>query len=104
MAISVVNVRHNDGFLPDIITVDPMLLPSSGNPFKCHEEILSMQPMIPPKRFDIFPPDWRMLRKFRWVLQIFLETVTCQVIVTNVLNPSNQGILPLGTMSLGTAY
>ena len=31
-----------------------MLLPS-GNPFKCHEEVLSLQPMIPPKRFDIFP-------------------------------------------------
>ena len=28
----------------------------SGNPNKCHEEILSSQPMIPPKRFDIPPP------------------------------------------------
>ena len=27
-----------------------------GNPFKCHEEVLYLQPMIPPKRFDIFPP------------------------------------------------
>ena len=44
-----------------IHTVDPMLLPS-GNPFKCHEEVLYLQPMIPPKRFDIFPPDWGMLR------------------------------------------
>ena len=40
---------------PRLNTVDPMLLPS-GNPFKCHEEVLSSQPMIPPKRFDIFPP------------------------------------------------
>ena len=32
-----------------------MLLPS-GNPFKCHEEVLFLQPMIPPKRFDIFSP------------------------------------------------
>ena len=32
-----------------------MLLPSA-NPFKCHEEVLYLQPMIPPKRFDIFPP------------------------------------------------
>ena len=31
-----------------------MLLPS-GNPFKCHEEVLYVQPMIPPNRFDIFP-------------------------------------------------
>ena len=35
--------------------------------------VLSLQPMIPPKRFDIFPPDWGMLRRSRHVL-IFLET------------------------------
>ena len=50
------------GFSPTYNTVDPMLLPS-GNPFECHEEVLSLQPMIPPKRFDIFPPDWEMLRR-----------------------------------------
>ena len=32
-----------------------MLLPS-GNPFKCHEEVLSLQPMISPKHFDIVFP------------------------------------------------
>ena len=32
-----------------------MLFPS-GKPFKCHEEILYLQPLIPPKRFDIFSP------------------------------------------------
>ena len=32
-----------------------MLFPS-GNPFKCHEEVLYLQPLIPPKRFDIFSP------------------------------------------------
>ena len=32
-----------------------MLLPS-GNPFKCHKEVLYFQLLIPPKRFDIFPP------------------------------------------------
>ena len=30
-----------------------MLFPS-GNPFKCHEEVLYLQPSISPKRFDIF--------------------------------------------------
>ena len=50
------------GVSPRHYTVDPMLLPS-GNPFKCHEEVLYLQPMIPPKRFDIFPPDWGMLRR-----------------------------------------
>ena len=50
-----VSVQYNRGLLPDIILfVDPRLLPP-GNPFKCHEEVLSLQPMIPPKRFDIFP-------------------------------------------------
>ena len=32
-----------------------MLFPS-GNPFKCHEEVLYLQPLIPPKRFDTPPP------------------------------------------------
>ena len=54
MAINV-NVQHNGVFLPGIIlTVDPMPLPS-GNPFKCHKDVLYLQPMIPPKRFDILP-------------------------------------------------
>ena len=37
-----VSVQCNGGFLPDIrvYTVDPILLPS-GNPIKCHEEVLS---------------------------------------------------------------
>ena len=26
----------------------------SGNSFKCHEEVLYLQPMIPPKRVDVF--------------------------------------------------
>ena len=52
-----------------------MLLPA-GNPIKCHKEVLSLQPMIPPtKRFDPPPPplDWGMLRRSRCV-QILLET------------------------------
>ena len=33
---------------------------------KCHEEVLHLQLiMIPPKCFDIFPPDWGMLRRSR---------------------------------------
>ena len=56
-----------------IHTVDPMLLPS-GNSFKCHEEVLYLQPMIPPKRFDISLPDWGMLRMSRCV-QIFFQTL-----------------------------
>ena len=40
---------------PQHYIVDPMLS-ASGNLFKCHEEVLYLQPLIPPKRFDIFPP------------------------------------------------
>ena len=54
MAINV-NVQYNGGLLPDMILFDPLLFPS-GNPFKCHEEVLYLQPLIPPKRFDIFSP------------------------------------------------
>ena len=54
MAIDV-SVPHNGGFLPGINTVDPVLLPS-GKPSKCHGVALYLQPMIPPKRFDIFFP------------------------------------------------
>ena len=31
------------------------MLQPSGNPFKCHE-VLYLQPIVPPKRFDIFFP------------------------------------------------
>ena len=47
---------------PRHYTVDPMLFPS-GNPFICHEEVLYLQPLIPPKRFDIFLPSLGMLRR-----------------------------------------
>ena len=46
-----------------LTTRQPMVELPLGNSFKCHEEVLSLQPMIPPKRFDIFPPDWGMLRR-----------------------------------------
>ena len=48
MAINV-SVQYNGGLLPDIILL------TQGNPIKCPEEVLSLQSMIPPKRFDIFP-------------------------------------------------
>ena len=39
------------------VSTYPILLPPLGNPVKCHEEVFSLQPMIPPtKRFDIFSP------------------------------------------------
>ena len=32
------------------------MLPPLGNPIKCHEEVMPLQPMIPPKSFDPPPP------------------------------------------------
>ena len=69
---------------PRHYTVDPMLLPS-GNPFKCHEEVLYLQSMIPPKRFDIFSPDWGMLRRSRCVHIFFETSLTRQCLERRVL-------------------
>ena len=59
------------GFSPTLYCVDLIMLLPSGNPFKCHEEVLYFQLLIPPKRFDIFPPDWGTLRRSRCI-QILL--------------------------------
>ena len=56
------------------------MLPPSGNPFKCHEEVLYLQPMIPPKRFDNFHPDWGMLRRSRCVQFFSLKTIPALLI------------------------
>ena len=53
MAINV-SVQCNGGLLADIILLTKCYYHRSGNPFKCHEEVLCLQSMIPPKRFDIF--------------------------------------------------
>ena len=52
MPINNVNVQYNGGLLPDIILLTQCYFPW-GTRFKCHEDVLSLQPMIPP---DIFPP------------------------------------------------
>ena len=54
MAINV-SVQYNGGFLPDIILLT-QYYDHWGNLIICHEEVSSLQPMIPPKRSDIFPP------------------------------------------------
>ena len=45
MAINVVSVGYNGGLRPYIILLTPSMLLPSGNPFKCLEEVLSLQPM-----------------------------------------------------------
>ena len=51
-----VSGQYNGGFLPDMTLLTQCYYVPSGNPFKCHEEILPLQSMIPPKRFDIHSP------------------------------------------------
>ena len=59
MAINV-SVQYNGGLLPDIILLTQCYYHRGTNPFKCHEDVLSLQPLIPPnnKRFDVSPPVW----------------------------------------------
>ena len=70
MAINVISLQHNGGFLPGTKLFTQCYYPW-WNPFKCHEEVLYLQPKIPHKRFDMFSPDWGMLRRSRSV-RIFL--------------------------------
>ena len=51
MAINV-NVQYNGGLLPDILLLTQCYLHRGT----CHEEVLYLQPLISPKRFDIFSP------------------------------------------------
>ena len=66
-----------------------MLLPS-GNSFKCHEEVLYLQPMIPPTtRFEFFPLTGGCsegLDAFRFFFkQTHTHTRTQLTIVTNII-------------------
>ena len=56
MAINVSVQQYNGGILPDIILLTQCYYHTQGNPFKCHEKVLYLQSMIPPKRFDSFSP------------------------------------------------
>ena len=64
------SVQYNGGLLTDIILLTQCYY-QSPNPFKCHEDVLFLPPMILRTRFDIFPPVWDMLRRSRCV-HIFL--------------------------------
>ena len=81
MAINNISVQYNGGFLPGMkLFVDSMLLPS-GNLFKCHEEVLYLQSMIPSKRFGIFPPDWGMLRRSIDTFRFFFKHCSHEFVV-----------------------
>ena len=53
MEINVVSVQYNGGLLPDIILSTRCSY--IEEPFRYHEEVLSLQPMFPPKPLDTLP-------------------------------------------------
>ena len=71
MAMNNVSVQYNGGFLPDIILLTQCYSHRGTRLNAIKRFCIYLQPMIPPKRFDIFPPDWGMLRRSRCV-QIFI--------------------------------
>ena len=50
-----VSVQYNEGLLPDIILL--IRCGYIGEPFRYHEEVLSLQAMFPPKPLDTFSPE-----------------------------------------------
>ena len=68
MAIDV-SVQYNGGLLPDNILLIQCYY-HRGTRLNVMKRFC-LQSIITPKRFDIFPPDWGMLRRSRRV-QIFL--------------------------------
>ena len=71
MAINV-RVQYNGGLLPDIILLTQCYCRHRGTRLNAMKRfcICSLS-LIPPKHFDIFSPDWGMLKRSRCVL-IFL--------------------------------
>ena len=63
--------KYNGGLFPDIIPLTQCYYHHRGTRLNAMKRFLSLQPMIPPKLFAIFPSDWGMLRRSRCV-QILL--------------------------------
>ena len=67
-----VSVQYNGGLLTDIVLLIQCCYHRGTHLNAMERFCLSLQPLIPPKRFDIFPPDWGVLRRSRCV-HIFLK-------------------------------
>ena len=65
MAINV-SVQYNGGLLSDSILLTQCYY-RRGTRLNATKRFCNLQLMIPPKRFDIFPLDWGMLRRSRRV-------------------------------------
>ena len=81
MAINV-SVQYIGGLLPDIIVVTQCYY-DRGTRLKPMKRFCICSLFLP-KPFDIFPPDWGMLRKSRRVLIFFLTTRLLRTTTTTV--------------------
>ena len=72
MAINV-SVQYNGGLLPDIVLLTQQCYYHWGTRFMPRRAFLSLQPMIPPKHFDIFLPVWEGLDAFSFFHQTPVE-------------------------------
>ena len=55
------------------------MLSASGNLFKCHEEVLYLQPLIPPKRFEMFSPITGGCSEGLGAFRFFFKKHTCVI-------------------------
>ena len=87
MAINV-SVQYNGVFLLDMILLTQCCYYHRGTRLNVMKRFFPLQPMIPPKHFDIFPSCLGMLRRFRCVQILmgldFLNHLKC-VELTNLL-------------------
>ena len=74
MAINV-SVQYDGGFLPDILLLTQCYYHRGTRLNAMKRVCLCSQPMIPPRRFDIFPSDWGILKRSRCVLCVFFPFI-----------------------------
>ena len=78
MPINNLSAQHDGGFLPGIILMTQCYY-NRRTRLNAMEEILYSQPMIPPKRFDISPPDWEILKNgldaFKFFFKAAVNTI-----------------------------
>ena len=90
------------------------MLPPLGNPFKCHEDVLSSQTMIPPtKCFDISPPcvgcsegldAFRFFFKQTQIHILYVNTTSYSSISTMVLHMSTTDDATYTTTAVTDAF
>ena len=68
-----VSIQHNGWFLPGVILLTQCYYHRGTCLNAIKKEVLYLQPMIPPKRFDIFSRDWGVLLRRSSCVQFFFK-------------------------------